>query len=141
MLMTTAALCLAANLYHEARGQHTFGQLLVAQVTMNRAGRVENVCATVAKPMQFSWTAECLESIKGRLRLRSECSPKEQQAWEHAKKVALAALAGGFKPLTCADHYHAISVRPHWAKRFRVVRRFQGHVFYASPRAEVSCSA
>lgn len=35
-LITQAALCLALNVYHEARSENYDGQMAVAQVTLNR---------------------------------------------------------------------------------------------------------
>ena len=37
MLAQGALLCLALNIYHEARGEPLKGQIAVASVTMNRA--------------------------------------------------------------------------------------------------------
>jgi N-acetylmuramoyl-L-alanine amidase len=57
MSIENALLCLALNVYHEARGETVEGQVAVAMVTMNRAGwDTRNVCPTVYKPRQFSWT-------------------------------------------------------------------------------------
>lgn len=47
--------CLARNIYYEARGERVIGQLAVANVTMNRTSD-GNICSTVYKPGQFSWT-------------------------------------------------------------------------------------
>ena len=60
MILESAVLCLALNIYHEARSEMIPGQYAVAQVTMNRAGEKSNVCKTVVAKHQFSWTTKML---------------------------------------------------------------------------------
>ena len=36
MILETALMCMAANIYHEAKNQPMAGQIAVAQVVMNR---------------------------------------------------------------------------------------------------------
>lgn len=58
--MFTAMMCLALNIYHEARGEPLDGRVAVAQVTMNRvkSKRYPNtICEVVYQKSQFSWTA------------------------------------------------------------------------------------
>ena len=50
---------MALNIYHEARGEDTLGQYLVADVTLNRVAdkRWPNtICKVVNQPWQFYWT-------------------------------------------------------------------------------------
>ena len=55
MLISTAALCLALNVFHEARGEFIPGQYAVALVTLNRAEHdPAKVCDVVFKRHQFS---------------------------------------------------------------------------------------
>jgi len=50
-------LCLAMNVYFEARGEPDSGQQAVAHVTLNRAREnADSVCSEVYKRNQFSWT-------------------------------------------------------------------------------------
>jgi len=49
--------CLAMNIYFEARGERTLGQVAVANTTINRAGNSNNICRVVYQPNQFSWTS------------------------------------------------------------------------------------
>lgn len=55
-------LCLALNIYHEARGEPVAGQIAVGQVTLNRTEArykgAKTVCDTVFLRKQFSWTHE-----------------------------------------------------------------------------------
>lgn len=59
MLSSAAVLCLALNIYHEARGEPIDGQIAVAAVTLNRVQDPrwpDTVCDVVYQPNQFSWT-------------------------------------------------------------------------------------
>src|SRR3954451_10498628 len=53
------ALCLARNIYFEARGEGARGQYAVAAVTLNRVRekrRPDGICGVVYQKKQFSWT-------------------------------------------------------------------------------------
>src|SRR3569832_1942068 len=78
MILATAAMCLALNIYHEARGENIAGQYAVAMVTMNRAKHDKSkVCGVVLKPHQFSWTTKMVHNK----RLLKAGQPKVKQAW------------------------------------------------------------
>lgn len=102
--------CLAANVYHEARGEPKAGQLAVAYVTLNRA-KNSSICTEVFRPYQFSWTLT-----------------KPMKYDIAAIKVAEKALntESNFK----ATHFHTIHVSPAWAKEFKRLKRIGNHVFY-----------
>ena len=70
MILETALMCMAANIYHEAKNQPMAGQIAVAQVVMNRVNDSrypDNVCDVVKQGLtykngkvvlgkcQFSW--------------------------------------------------------------------------------------
>lgn len=134
MYLTTAMLCLALNVFHEARGETLEGQQAVAQVTMNRAGRDPNkLCDVVFKPKQFSW-ANPLTSTKGseRARLAQHFIPKEDKAWNLARAVAYSTANGYVPDFTHgATYYHTKSVKPRWRKEFKLVAVIGQHRFYA----------
>lgn len=134
MLLTTAALCLALNVYHEARGESLTGQHAVAQVTMNRADRdPSKICNVVFKPKQFSWANE-LTARKGadRARLAQKYVPKDDKAWQLAKSIAHHTVSGHVKDFTNgARFYHTVAVRPIWRKEFKLVAVIGQHKFYA----------
>lgn len=117
MIPEAALLCLALNVYHEARGEPVEGQVAVALVTLNRAQRdPRRVCAEVFRPYQFSWTL----------------APRpvtEARAWAKAQQVARAAwtlqdFTGG------ATHFHADYILPAWARTKERVGRWGRHIFY-----------
>jgi hypothetical protein len=124
--------CLARNVYFEARGEPTAGQLAVAQVTMNRkaSGRfADSVCGVVYQqnwdPLRkryvgaFSWTE---------LNALPEPTDKE---WQRAWKVAEAVYYGREpSALEGALYFHANYVKPDWAKEKQLVARIGKHVFY-----------
>jgi spore germination cell wall hydrolase CwlJ-like protein len=124
--------CLARNVYFEARGEPLAGQYAVAEVTLNRqASRLypRTICEVVYQknwdPLRkryvgaFSWTE--FDSLP-------EPSGEE---WQRAWRVAEAAYYGKTSPtLQGALHFHAVYIKPDWAKRKRRVARIGKHVFY-----------
>lgn len=109
-MIETAILCLALNVYHEARGEPLNGQHAVAQVTMNRADRDPlRVCEVVFEPYQFSWANSLTTADKdARRRQASRFIPKEVKAWQVAKQIAKLTIDGWIPDFTNgATHYHA----------------------------------
>ena len=133
-MLTEALVCLALNVYHEARNQPSIGQLAVAQVVMNRVADdrfPDDVCSVVYQgrhwmdnPVrnrcQFSWYCDGKSD-----------QPKDLYAWEHSLDIAEIAIRGhteGF--LDGATHYHTTEVSPSWASHKRYIVRINDHVFY-----------
>ena len=124
--------CLAQNVYFEARGEETVGQLAVAMVTMNRvySNRFPNtVCNVVWQKRQFSWTHDGKSD-----------RPRDAKAWKLAKQIAKFVYfkydqykerTGGALDLTQgALHYYAPDLAdPKWAQSKRVTRQIGGHLF------------
>jgi spore germination cell wall hydrolase CwlJ-like protein len=127
-MMITAATCLAMAVYYEARGEHLDGQLAVAEVVINRVQSPDfpgTVCEVVKQDTgpkkydcQFSFYCDGMPE-----------DPKEIAAWSTAKDIADMALRG-----EVLDHgatfYHAVEVKPYWAKHFEFVGRIGDHMFY-----------
>jgi spore germination cell wall hydrolase CwlJ-like protein len=116
-MIEAAVLCMALNLYHEARGEPLEGQFAVAQVTLNRAKRdPEKVCDAVRAKAQFSWTL-------------NPTGVKDKEAWGVAQTVAK--LSFHMRDFTNgADHYHAVHVYPTWAPAMAVTGYYGNHIFY-----------
>ena len=133
MILSTAALCMALNVYWEARSEPLTGQHAVAQVTFNRADRdPSKVCDEVFKSKQFSW-ANPLTSVKGKERERraQKFIPKEDKAWQMAKHVANLTVNGWVKDFTKgARFYHTKAVKPIWRHEFKLVAVIGQHKFY-----------
>jgi N-acetylmuramoyl-L-alanine amidase len=124
--------CLAFNVYFEARGEPLVGQYAVAEVTMNRvaSGRYpETICGVVHQKnwdtlrkryvSAFSWN-----ELDERPSLEDETF---RRAWEVAETV----YYGRHTPmLGGALHYHAVHIKPSWARGNQPVMRIGKHLFY-----------
>jgi spore germination cell wall hydrolase CwlJ-like protein len=122
ILTSAAAICLAQNIYFEARNQDIEGQRLVAEVTMTRVGdtRYPNtVCEVVWEEGQFSWTQDGKSD-----------RPKDMVAWKLAQEIAADVLINGCDLCIGATHYATIDADPHWADGFDVVGIWGNHIFY-----------
>jgi len=124
--------CLAMNVYYEARGEPLLGQYAVAEVTMNRVASPrypDTVCEVVYQkrwdPLRkrevsaFSWTEfDVVPHPEGE---------QWQVAWEVAKTVY-----NGERPpmLNGAVHYHATYIRPSWSRGKQHIAKIGRHVFY-----------
>jgi len=125
-------MCLALNVYHEARGEPEFGQVAVAYVTVNRAmAKKKTVCAVVVAPKQFSWTNDGIVRLRHGWKLKESMHPKDMAAWERAWQVADHALRNPkADPTGGATHYHAIRVWPKWSSHFEMLAVVGQHAFY-----------
>jgi len=112
--------CLALNIYHEARGEPEAGKRAVAEVTLTRT-KNGNICRAVYAPSQFSWTHQDVRKASG-------------PAWRDAQRVARVMLLAEMASLppfaNGADHFHAKSVKPHWARSMVLVAEIGNHYFY-----------
>lgn len=138
-MLETAVLCMALNIYHEARGESVKGQIAVAQVTLNRVNHKHypnEVCGVVTQRKQFSWTIDKLKPVKrsGKVvgyKLKPEAVPKEKKAWERAVSIAKYVMSG-----KSVDHakgaifYHTTAVNPYWSRDKRLVTQLGNHLFY-----------
>ena len=117
MILEAAVVCLALNIYHEARSEPIEGQFAVAQVVLNRAGRdPTKVCAVVQAYRQFSWTLNAPRVA-------------DAAAYQHAQGVARLALqmpdfTGG------ATHYHTLTITPYWKSDMVIRGQWGTHIFY-----------
>jgi spore germination cell wall hydrolase CwlJ-like protein len=125
-------LCLARNVYFESRGEPIAGQHAVAEVTMNRlaSGRYAGtVCGVVYQknwdPLRkryvgaFSWTE--FDTLP----------PPAGEQWLQAWEVAEAVYYGREAPvLEGAMFFHAVYVKPDWARTKKPIARIGAHIFY-----------
>ncbi|WP_252193638.1 cell wall hydrolase [Pseudomonas sp. TAE6080] len=121
MTLQNALICLALNIYHEARGESLEGQVAVAMVTMNRANwQTTRVCQVVYERNQFSWTNRA-----------KNYSPQEPVAWAKAKRIANRVINGHHEDITHgATHFHTRAVRPAWRNSLKKTATIGQHVFY-----------
>ena len=137
MFITEAILCLALNVYHEAKNQPFIGQVAVAQVVMNRVydERYPNtVCEVVEQGPTYSWKPDF--PIRNRCQFSWYCdglsdTPTEKDAWDNAIMVANGVYHGNFEDFVeGATHYHAYYVAPEWASVKTYIVRIEDHIFY-----------
>lgn len=130
-------LCLALNIYHEARGEPYEGRVAVAQVSVNRAKDEQfpdSICGVVKQKSrtregrvvcQFSWY--CTEKGKN-------IRPLSSEAFQESLDIARRVLFGGYAldSLREALYFHSRAIQPNWSK-VRLAR-IGNHVFYKDPR-------
>jgi len=130
--VSAAALCLAINLYYEARGSHVLGEwYAIAWVVQNRVEAPQypdTVCAVIRQPHQFSWTAH-------HWAVHPDGAP-DRCAWQRIRRFArwfVRAVSDGIAvdPTDGALHYTATTEQPDWARNMRVSLSEGGHNFYA----------
>lgn len=111
--------CLARTIWFEARDQPVAGQVAVAVTVMNRvhsSGYPNTVCEVVNQPYQFSYTLLPKEELERQLR---EANKIDAIAKELAVRIALQAIAGGFKDMHVSQHYYnPDKASPKWANSF-----------------------
>ena len=138
MILETALMCMAVNLYHEAGNQSMIGQMAVGQVVLNRVAdrRFPNtICEVVKQAVTYKKSDK---PIRWKCQFTWYCDGKKDEpdfdsrtwrlALDHASilinKTILLDITEG------ATHYHATYVRPAWAKTKTRTTRIDKHIFY-----------
>lgn len=129
--------CLALNVYHEARNEDYKAQIAVALVTLNRAQyRKDRICREVFRYKQFSWT------------LKDDWAPQNARVWK--RSIRIAHLAFKIEDFTRgATHFHTLKVRPYWARsawgcdkawtgkpKMELIGKWGNHIFYQEIRRQ-----
>ena len=126
-------LCLAKNIYHEAKNQSYSGMLAVGQVTINRVQSdywPDTICDVVYegahKPYkcQFSWTCD----------KKQDYVSVTSKEWQKAMSAAYAVLSKSVDVVEDATHFHADYVKPYWADKLELVTKIDNHIFYKETR-------
>ena len=137
MILETALMCMATNIYHEAKNQPMVGQIAVAQVVMNRANDSrypDNVCDVVKQGLtykngkvvlgkcQFSWYCDG----------KKDDVDKKSEKWRNSLRYASMVITNRITldVTEGATHYHATYVRPAWARTKTKTVRINRHIFY-----------
>jgi spore germination cell wall hydrolase CwlJ-like protein len=118
--MTLSTFCLALVVYTEARGESYQGQVMVAEVVINRVDHdsyPDNVCGVAFQKRQFSG-------------MTSDISIDEPEAWDTAVSVAFSVMEG-YATGTKATHFHTNSASPVWASKLERLDTVGGHTFYS----------
>ena len=136
-MFAEALVCIALNVYHEARDQPFIGQVAVAQVVMNRVydDRYPNTaCKVVKQGPTYSWTDGF--PVRNRCQFSWYCDgksdkPKDGTAWMDAMRIAHGVYYGNLDDFVeGATHYHATYVQPEWAESKTKVVQIADHIFY-----------
>lgn len=144
------ATCLAANMYHEARGQTIEEQIAISHVVMNRVKDKRypnNICKVITQgPVRESWKTRRTPNpndavyypVKNRCQFSWWCDgksdiPKDIKTWKEIHDLARRFLYN-YNELNDfthgATHYHAHYVRPQWSRKMKLTLRMRGHKFY-----------
>ena len=132
-------ICLAKNIYYEARDQGLGAQIAVSLVVLNRVKdkRYPNsICDVIYQGPTYSWKSTF--PVRHRCQFSWYCDgksdkPKEKEAWQKALTVANSLLTSEVPVLDFtegATHYHSTSIVPHWAAHLTRVIKIEDHIFY-----------
>ena len=136
------AVCLAKNMYYEARNQGLAGQLAVSLVVMNRVKdkRYPNtICEVVYQAqMKPSWKTGKPVPIRNRCQFSWYCDGKSDKIKDKKTYQRILDFAGlilhndiEFLDITDgATHYHADYVKPDWADTNTRTTEIGDHIFY-----------
>lgn len=133
--LEAAVMCLALNMYHEARNEGEEAMMAVAEVTLNRvedSNFPNDVCSVVKQARknpdgsvklnacQFSWYCD------------GKSDKMYEAYWRHkAYEMAVDYLTGLETDMTDgATHYHADYVSPYWSTSFDKTTKVGSHIFY-----------
>jgi spore germination cell wall hydrolase CwlJ-like protein len=139
-------LCMAAALYHEARGETRTGQLAVARVILNRVrSKVypNSVCGVVYQNAerlnrcQFSFACDTLSDYPRNFDCFEELLDLARAIVENDITDALRPVDpreyknANFDQIT---HYHTAAVSPSWGRKIGRIGQIGAHIFYRSQR-------
>ena len=138
MILETAFMCMALNIYHEAKNQSMLGQIAVGQVVMNRiedSRFPDNVCDVVTQAVTYKGTDK---PVLHKCQFSWYCDGQkdepnfDSEEWGKAQEYASIVLSGTIvlDVTEGATHYHATYVRPAWAKTKTRPTRIDRHIFY-----------
>ena len=134
-----ALMCMAMNIYHEARNESTIGQIAVGQVVMNRVHDdrfPDDVCEVILEGKHYTTKEGKTYPIKDRCQFSWYCdgiedTPYNKKAFERSQEVAAMVLEGWTGTfMDGATHYHADYVSPRWAHHHTRIVQIDSHIFY-----------
>lgn len=136
-------MCVAQNVYFEARGESIMDQIYVANVTMNRVHDKQQrwgktPCEVVYQPYQFSWTNE--KGKRHEIAKKIESSEYKQKLWTQIVESSALVMVGLIDDHTNgANHYHHKDVRPKWVVDYKVSPTMTAsvHIFYTDRKKNI----
>ena len=129
-MIEAALMCLALNIYFEARSEPVQGQIAIAEVTLNRVASPHypnDICGVVLQEnkdgCQFSWWCDGKSD-----------KPKEEHSMLASKAIAQFMIDNGRYISVVgsqATHYHSSDINtPYWAKELKKIKQIGKHIFY-----------
>lgn len=119
--------CLACNLYHEARGEADSGIIAVALVILNRVQSVKypnSICKVVWQESQFSWTGDGkIDRIYNSDKWLNSLSIAKLML---DKKIEVRVLNIDSNVLW----YHRYDIETNWSNKLKVVAVIGNHKFF-----------
>ena len=129
---TDDLMCLAMNIYHEARGEPEHGMFAVGLVTMNRVASnryPDTTCGVVWQTKRNPKTGKRVPQFSWTLDGRSD-EIKDSESWLESVAMARIVFSLEAKDNTGITHYHADYVNPWWSERLTKVATVGRHIFY-----------
>lgn len=125
-------MCLALNVYFEARGEPEAGQHAVAEVTMNRVASRHYPATICAVVYQKNWDTLRKRYVSAFSWTELDTLPTPQgEDWSRAVRIASQVYYRRQEPkLAGVLHYHADYVNPSWSRGKIPVARIGNHRFY-----------
>jgi len=131
-------MCLATNVYHEARSEGEQGRRAVAWVTLNRT-MSKHYPATICEVVHQAVKDEKGNPVKNKCQFSWYCDGKadnieDQKAWLEAETIAIDVLEKFGKetdPTGRSVMYHAEYVEPDWIDTYKREVEIDSHIFYA----------
>lgn len=128
-------MCMALNLYHEARGESKVGRLAVMNVVMNRAKSSEFKGSTICDVVMSGRKDANGRPIKHKCAFSWMCdgrsdTPKNMEMFDKMYNEAEEFLSNNevIDVTEGAVYYHSTGVNPNW--KFEKVTRIDNHIFY-----------
>ena len=127
--------CLAKNIYFEARNESLKGQIAIALVTLNRLQEArwsDEACGVIYDNKQFSWYSDGLSDY-----------PRNNNSYESVALIASAMLdpdTAMFDFTYGSTHYHADYVEPYWSQYLVRKAKIDTHIFYYEPIVHTTAS-
>ena len=136
-MLSAAVLCMALNIYHEARGEPLAGQIGVAHSVLNRMADSrypDTACEVIKQAKYHGW--DMINPIRYKCQYSWFCDglsdkPQDGKAMLEATILAQHVLAGKSIDITeGATHYHADYVHPYWADEMTTTIKLGSHIYY-----------
>jgi N-acetylmuramoyl-L-alanine amidase len=119
ILGATATLCLALNIYYEARSEPYQGQIAVSQVVLNRVADSrwpDDPCSVITQKKQFSWYWQGRTFFK----------LKDVKSWNKAVSISIRVLNGDYIDITRGSVFYHVVRKDHYHKEKIIIGN---HVF------------